>query len=311
MAAASSSAALTRLTPTLEPEVRGLDEAGKAELGGDQLLHRAGIAPPLVAPDEHVLHDRQPVGPEDVLHRRLVHADGRGEHARARVRQARQLEESLDGPVLALGAVEQDQHHVEALAEAGGQALGALHPRERARGLAGGGAVEQLALGLGLRPALGQRELRGRPAQRAERIAADEPAPVLGDADRHDVEARAVDRGHHRRGAREGDLVLTRSSAEHHAHAQSLVSHDFLYQSPAAAQPCSFRATRIAVRRRAARRATAARPGGARRAPSRRRGRWGDSRRGRGARRAGAPGSRAPPARRGRTGSRARNRGWP
>ena len=218
-------------------QVRGLDEAGEAEPGSDQPRNRAGVAPPLVAPDQHVLHHRQPVGAEDVLHRRLVHADGRGEDARARVRQARQLEEALNGPVLALGAMEQDQHHVEALAEARGQALGALHPRERARGFTGGGAVEQLALGLGLRPALRQREPRGLPAQRAERIAADEPAPVLGDADGHDVEARAVDGGHHRRGAREGDLVLARSSAEHHAHAQSPVSHHLVVPDSPPAPP--------------------------------------------------------------------------
>ena len=113
-------------------QVRGLDEAGEAEPGGDQPRNRAGVAPPLVSPDQQVLHHRQPVGPEDVLHRRLVHADGRGEDARARVRQARQLEEALDGPVLALGAMEQDQHHVEA-ARGGPRAGPRSSPSARAR----------------------------------------------------------------------------------------------------------------------------------------------------------------------------------
>ena len=63
--------------------------------------------------------------------------------------------------------------------------------------------------------------------ERAERIAAHEPAAVLGDADGQGVEARAVDGGHDRGGAGEGDFVLARAAAEDDADAE-LLRHAFL-----------------------------------------------------------------------------------
>jgi hypothetical protein len=66
------------------------------------------------------------VGSEEGLHGGLVHADGRGQHPGADIRQIGQLEEPLDGAVLAVGAVEHDHHHVEPPAELGRQAPGRL-----------------------------------------------------------------------------------------------------------------------------------------------------------------------------------------
>ena len=60
-------------------------------------------------------HDRQSGSAEERLHDILVHARGRAQHARAYVWNVRQLEQSLDGPVLAEGPMQhrKDDVHVD------------------------------------------------------------------------------------------------------------------------------------------------------------------------------------------------------
>src|SRR2546425_564814 len=54
-----------------------------------------------------------------------------------------------------------------------------------------------------------------------EGIAADDPAPVTGDADRHDGVTAFIERGDHRRRGGERHLVLPGAAAEDDAHAQA------------------------------------------------------------------------------------------
>ena len=121
---------------------------------------------------------------EDVL----VHADRRGEHARADVRDARQLAEPLHGAVLAERPVEDRQHDVDR-AERRGRGVGRDGERLRGRG---------------------RRQL-GAPVAGRER-----PAAVAADLDRAHVVALGVERGDDRGRRRERDLVLARAPAREH-----------------------------------------------------------------------------------------------
>ena len=251
------------------------------------------------------------MGAEEVLHRDLVHADRGGEHARAGVGDARQLQQALDRPVLALRAVQENQDDVEALAQARRQPLGGLHAHERGAGVGGGRPLEQLVLGGGVRAALGQGLARRLLGQRAQRVASHEPAAVLGDADGGEIEAAPVHRRHHRRGAREGDLVLARPAAEHHADPQlpGRFRHEFSCIRPrfsGARTPSDGPFTGASAGP-----ATPATWRGGRRSPSRRRDPSAGSTRGPAGRRAGAPGSPGRRGRRARTGSRDRSPGCP
>ena len=99
--------------PTLDPEVRRLHEDGEAQAIDHRLQRRALVALP-VAPQHHfVVANRQSLGRERQLHRRLVHADRRRQHARADVRHVRQLEQSLHRAVLAVRAVQNREDDVE------------------------------------------------------------------------------------------------------------------------------------------------------------------------------------------------------
>ena len=155
-----------------------------------------------------ILHDGQTVCAEHVLHGDLVHADGRGEHARAHVGQPRQLEQSLDGAVLAPRAVEHDPDHVQPLAQSRRQALGRLHALECCRGADVTRADGQGLLDRSFTSSFAERFARSLLGERAQRIAPHEPAPFAGDADLHRLEALAVDGGHDGCRAREGHLVL-------------------------------------------------------------------------------------------------------
>src|SRR6266446_1108798 len=177
MAAARSSGAFTLLMPTLEPRLAGLTKQGK----------------PISTPMPRAIGP----GSRSQSCRRTVAYSTIG---RLWARK-RSFIATLSMP----------------LAEARGQALGGLHAHERGPGVGGGGPLEQLALGGGVRAALGEGLARGLLGQRAQRIAAHQPAAVLGDADGHQIEAAPVHGRHHRRGAGEGDLVLARPAAEHHA----------------------------------------------------------------------------------------------
>ncbi len=89
--------------PDRRAEPRGLDEDGVAE----RVLH-------LVAePQRHVARDRDAAVAQHRLEQVLVHAERRGGDAGADVRHAGQLEQPLDGAVLAEGAVQDRQDDVD------------------------------------------------------------------------------------------------------------------------------------------------------------------------------------------------------
>src|SRR2546426_196028 len=207
--------------PDGRAEIRRLDEAGEAEGVRDPARDALGRPPPFVAGHHEVLDDGQAVGLEHRLHRRLVHPDRGGEHARADVGQVGELEEALDRAVLPVRAVEHDDDDVE-VAHLGGEAPGGLGPGEaRRRGAVDGlGAVGQRLLDFAGAVVRGQRDAR-LGGERPQGIAAHDPAPVAGDPDRHHGVAARLERRDDRGRGREGDLVLPRPAAEDDAHAQA------------------------------------------------------------------------------------------
>src|SRR4028118_1717638 len=98
-------------------EVSRLDEARVAQ-GVFDLPHPClRIFPPLLAGEAYPLDLGEPVVGEDLFHGDLVHPDGAAEDPAADVGHAGQLEHALDGPVLAVGPVqdgEDDVHGAEA-----------------------------------------------------------------------------------------------------------------------------------------------------------------------------------------------------
>src|SRR5438876_1262148 len=207
--------------PDGRAEIRRLDEAGEAEGLRDPARDALGRPPPFVAGHHEVLDDGQAVGLEHRLHRRLVHPDGGGEHARADVGQIGELEEALDRAVLSVRAVEHDDDDVEA-AQLDGEAAGGLGPGEaRRRGAVDGlGATGERLLDRAGGIVRGQRHTRlGR--ERPQRVAAHDPAPVARDPDRHHRVTARLERPDDRGRGRERDLVLPRPAAEDDAHAEA------------------------------------------------------------------------------------------
>ena len=89
-------------------QVGGLHEQGVAQVGPAH-----GVGGPV---DLGVMHGdprrlRQPVDRQDLLGLDLVHRQRRRQHPGADVRDSRQLEQALDRSVLAVGAVQQREHH--------------------------------------------------------------------------------------------------------------------------------------------------------------------------------------------------------
>ena len=76
-------------------------------------MTRALVALPVALQHHLVVADRQPARGEHQFHRRLVHADGRGEHAGADVGDVRELEQALHGAVLAVRPVQHREHDIE------------------------------------------------------------------------------------------------------------------------------------------------------------------------------------------------------
>ena len=108
--------------PEAGPGPRGLDEDRVAE-GVDRLTDRRRVAAPSRGRTSVVGHQRKSGGREHELHELLVHADRWTQHASADVPDAGHLEQALDGAVLAPGAVQQREDHVD-LAERPGTLAG-------------------------------------------------------------------------------------------------------------------------------------------------------------------------------------------
>ena len=64
--------------------------------------------------NDDVVHDRQARSPADPLHGVLVHRQRRSQHTRADVRELGQFEQTLHGAILAEGAVQHGEDHVDA-----------------------------------------------------------------------------------------------------------------------------------------------------------------------------------------------------
>ena len=83
-------------------------------------MARLGSSVPLGADEGDVRGLRQAGGGEELLHDVLVHGGGGAEDAGADVGDVGELEEALDGAVLAEGAVEDGEDDVDVLAEGSG-----------------------------------------------------------------------------------------------------------------------------------------------------------------------------------------------
>ena len=178
-------------------EVGRLDEHRIAQLARDARGDAAGAALHSRAATE-VGHDRQPVRGEQRLHHRLVHADGRAEHAGADVGHVGELQQPLHGAVLAVRAVEHREDHVDA------------EPLTAAVGSTGSSA------------SVGACFMHVRGGERRRRLAGQRPASVLVDADRNRLVAAAVEMLEDRRGRGDRHFVLAGPAAVDHADAKFL-----------------------------------------------------------------------------------------
>lgn len=169
----------------------GLHEQRPAVLARevDDLLAGRGLVPlPLARPDHHVRADLEPEGGEHPLHVLLVLADGRGEHTRADVRHTGELQEALQGAVLAVGAVQDGEDDVD-LAERLGHRSRLAVDDFTVGGVDGEHHAALARLGEFLdtrRTALGDRHA-------FRFVGGERPTAVPGDADRQDVVLGPVD----------------------------------------------------------------------------------------------------------------------
>ena len=90
--------------PTLDPRFAGFTNTGKPSRSTIVLQDAALVALPVALQHDLVVADRQALRGEHELHRRLVHADGRRQHAGADVRDVRELEQALHRAVFAVRA---------------------------------------------------------------------------------------------------------------------------------------------------------------------------------------------------------------
>ncbi len=159
-------------------EPRGLDEHRAAELGGDPLKGR-----PISEGEAEGAGDRQAGVAHEALGDVLVHRRGRAEHARADIRDAGDLGQALDRPILAEGPMQDREHHIDRTGEVGRRAVGLGQDREPPRA-----AGDESDAGPAVRN--GGREL-------AALDGAEEPGPRPGNADRHGFVARRIERAEH------------------------------------------------------------------------------------------------------------------
>lgn len=179
--------------------VRRLDEHHRSQLGEQVLGQTRGAQ--VVHVDRPPAGLGDPVGVEDGLGHHLVHRNRGAEDAGADVRQAGQLEQALDGAVLAVRSVEHGDDHGAARVGVGG--------RQGQRIGTGAGHVDRR---------------RQRPTVRHQRhrLLGQLPVTVAGDADGHHLVAVGVDGRHHVAGRHPADVVLGGSPTEQHDQADAL-----------------------------------------------------------------------------------------
>ena len=117
IAASRSAQESTRLTPSDDPARAGLTNTGRPSRSPSVTQRRRS------RPQHRALPDRQTLGGQQLLGELLVHPGGRGQHTGPDVGNPGQLEQPLDGAVLAVGAVQHREHHVHVQAAAPRSAL--------------------------------------------------------------------------------------------------------------------------------------------------------------------------------------------
>ena len=202
-----------------------LDEHRQPERGQPR-QDAVGIGPPLGSRDQLVGADLEPGGEQHRLHVPLVHGRRRGEHPGTHVRDAGELEQPLDRPVLAPRPVQHREHDVDVVQEPDCR-IGRAHVDPTVRGVTGEHHVRAGRVH-GREPPVGD-------PQPLRLVALHDP-PTLGrDPDGHHVVGRAVDRGQDAARADAGDRVLAAAPAEDHCHPDPpLLIHD---PDPSAHQP--------------------------------------------------------------------------
>ena len=180
------------------------------------------------AEQRDVLDDGQTGLDEEAPHHIFVHAGRRAQHAGADVGDAGQLEESLDGAVLAEGAVQHGKDHIEGLAA---RALALVESCGRTglgREQRGNAFVEELCSGRGFGVAGAQppRHCADVAVEQVVGVCRGQPAALFGDADRSDVESVAVNGPQNRRSREQRNLVLAAAPAKKYANTK-LFCHFF------------------------------------------------------------------------------------
>jgi hypothetical protein len=217
--------------PTLDPRFAGLTS-------GDRLEHAALVAQPVSLEHDLVVADRQTLGGEHQLHRGLVHADCRCQHAGADIRNVRELEQSLHRPVFSVRTMQHREHHIEGQARNGdlgspGLSFGAGQCQQRLRPWIGD---EVRLTQTAIRTFTGRRrrlELRGGDhvgrLHGSGRFRRECPASVLFDPDRDRFVAIGVEVLEHRRRRRERHLVFARAAAIYDADSKFLHVRETLH----------------------------------------------------------------------------------
>ena len=196
--------------PDGRPEARGLHEHRVVE----RVVERVALA------DGDAARDQDPARAEDRLREVAVHVHGARGDARADVGHVRELEQALDGPVLAERAVQDREHDV--------------HVRKRRRppvASPGTGSVHGLC---GSEPPCSAAsDSSSRAASRAvaglvtlsTKSGAELPDAVAADLDRRRLVAGRVEGGQDRAARSDGDRVLARAPAHQHRDAKAAAAH--------------------------------------------------------------------------------------
>jgi hypothetical protein len=208
-------------------QVRRLDEHRIAERGFEAGRDPVTLFLPDVAEHHAVRADRQARGSKHHFHDALVHSDRGGEDSRAHVGHVGQLEQSLNGAVLAVGPVQHGEDDVQVQAgddriAFGG--IGAAAAADRQDRLGAGPRDEMDLASPAARPGGFEPRLldhfRGR--HRCRRAIRQRPAAVLFNADGNRFVSCAVEVCENRRRGCQRHFVFTRASAVKHADTKSL-----------------------------------------------------------------------------------------
>ena len=198
-------------------QVRRLHKDRIAERPLDLCDGLARVLFPIGAEQRDVFDDGQAGFDEEAFHHVLVHARGRAQHAGADVGDAGQLEEPLDGAVLAEGAVQHGKDDIE-------DCLGLHGPCGPGSGASSVGmpSWRSFAPGRGFGVA-GAQPPRSRAHVAVEQLVGvcrGQPAALPGDADGGYVELVAVDGPQNRCGRQQRDLMLAAAPAKKNAYAK-------------------------------------------------------------------------------------------